>query len=313
MATLKDSQSGARYVLGCEQEVGRAERCAICLPDPSVSALQASLRWSASEGWQVKDLGSKNGTFLDGKLIDAKEWHPLLPGAVLGFGDPSRAFVLSEASAPVPMAVPMNSQASPRLVVDGVLVLPTDDAPLATIYRGPRGDWLLELPDAVTVLSDQDEFTCGDQRYRFLGGDLRSTTPTSDVRVPVSLDDCHVHLAVSRDEEHVEVCCELRGEKHSLGSHAHDDLLLALARHRAADRAQGLPETSCGWVYQDELATALGTTREQVNLDVFRIRQQFAKLLFAKLQMQGAAQVVERRPRTGQLRTGLLHVTIEKV
>jgi hypothetical protein len=305
MATLKDTKTGALIFLGGEQELGRAARCAIQLDATSVSALHASLRWAASEQWQVKDLGSRNGTQINGKHLSDKEWHSFSRDDTLVFGDST--WVMIDDGPPRPLVVPLGG-GEPREMTDGVFVLPSDDAPLVTIFRNAHGDWQLELPDLVAVLGDQEIFSCASVRYRFIAGAGRATTPTANIEAPQGLEDCELGLRVSRDEENIEVSAKVRGKTSALGSHEQDFLLLALARHRLADRAQGLPETSCGWVYQDEVADALGVTRELVNVYVFRIRQQFAKM-----QLQGAAQIIERRPRSGQLRIGLARIDIERL
>jgi hypothetical protein len=86
----------------------------------------------------------------------------------------------------------------------------------------------------------------------------------------------------------------------------HNYLLVTLARHRLKDAAAGLPEAECGWIYQDDFAQDPMMMSPQLNLDVHRIRRQFAAA-----GVQDAANVVERRPRTRQLRigTGRLSVT----
>jgi len=50
------------------------------------------------------------------------------------------------------------------------------------------------------------------------------------------------------------------------------------------------------------------TTAPQINLDVFRIRKQFAAL-----GLPDAANIVERRPRTRQLRIGTFHIHISNL
>jgi hypothetical protein len=85
-----------------------------------------------------------------------------------------------------------------------------------------------------------------------------------------------------------------------LGSRSHNYLLLTLARARSEDRKNSVPEAACGWVHQEDLLSALHIPATQLNIDVFRIRQQFAKV-----GLPGVANVVERRPRSKQLRLGI--------
>jgi pSer/pThr/pTyr-binding forkhead associated (FHA) protein len=47
------------------------------------------LRWTG-EHWDLKDLGSRNGTFLDGNRIKSGEEHEVQKGATISFGKPEQ-------------------------------------------------------------------------------------------------------------------------------------------------------------------------------------------------------------------------------
>ena len=66
-----------------------------------------------------------------------------------------------------------------------------------------------------------------------------------------------------------------------------------------------MPDTSSGWVYQDDLEHDPSMAAERLNVDVFRIRQQFAEA-----GVLDAARIIERRPRSRQLRIGTRNLTI---
>src|ERR1700674_5110506 len=55
--------------------IGRAPGADIVLDDPEISRLHASLETRAEAVW-VKDLGSENGTFIDGSRITSNLWKP---------------------------------------------------------------------------------------------------------------------------------------------------------------------------------------------------------------------------------------------
>jgi len=63
--------------------IGRAPVCDIVLADPHVSRYHAELRWDPQQGWQVRDLGSHNGTFVNGRRVSTA---PLREGDVLSVG-----------------------------------------------------------------------------------------------------------------------------------------------------------------------------------------------------------------------------------
>ncbi len=63
--------AGRRYKLGEGQYViGRRSDCHIFVPDMRVSRQHARL-WRDGEGWSVEDLGSNNGTFINGVRLQA--------------------------------------------------------------------------------------------------------------------------------------------------------------------------------------------------------------------------------------------------
>ena len=110
-----------------------------------------------------------------------------------------------------------------------------------------------------------------------------------------------LRFEVSRDEEYVRLAARYRGSELDLGSRAHHYTTLALARLRAEDQgSSGLPESSWGWIGSSELIRQLASNETKLSVEICRIRQQFAQLGFAD-----AADVIERRRGTGQLRLGI--------
>jgi hypothetical protein len=70
--------------------LGRGGEAQIRLPDPSVSARHALISFSHG-GWWIEDLGSRNGTVIDGETIASET--KLQPGNVLQFGAMNLRFV----------------------------------------------------------------------------------------------------------------------------------------------------------------------------------------------------------------------------
>ena len=66
--------------------VGRSRSCDLVLSAGDVSGEHAVVQWSADH-WELRELGSRNGSFVDGERVAAGERAPLRLGADLGHGD----------------------------------------------------------------------------------------------------------------------------------------------------------------------------------------------------------------------------------
>jgi hypothetical protein len=73
--------------------VGRAGNCDIVLPDPSVSKLHAHLRKLPDGSYEVIDVGSQNGTTVNGAKLVANTGRPLKQRDSLLFGKVASKFV----------------------------------------------------------------------------------------------------------------------------------------------------------------------------------------------------------------------------
>ncbi len=77
--------------------VGRLPDCDVVIDDPSVSKRHATITWSgADRRAYLEDLGSSNGTFLNGALVDAEVPIRLQDGDELSFGSARFVFLLAE-------------------------------------------------------------------------------------------------------------------------------------------------------------------------------------------------------------------------
>jgi hypothetical protein len=284
--------------------IGRSKVSSLQVSEVYVSAQHATIRWTG-EHWELKDLGSRNGTFLNGAPLLVGAPSTLRPGDVIGLGSPDEAWEVENADPPQPMIVPAVGD---PVVIDGaVQAIPSPDNPVVTLYRAPDGEWKLERPDeGVVGLCDEATFEVDGTTWQFFCPAVFAATRTSEHGVRV--EKIRLAFSVSRDEEHVELEAQRGAERLSLGSRAHNYLLLTLARHRLDDLQAGFPETSCGWVYQDDLIKSLSISSGQLNIDIFRIRK-----LFSSHGLAAALDVVERRPRTKQVRIGAGDITISNL
>lgn len=298
VAVLRNRRTGQRCIVQPDCVIGRSRDCALQLEQTQISSRHAQLRWTGTE-WEARDLGSRNGTFVNDRRLDPGVPERLRKGAVISFGVAEQVWVLDDDGIPQPMIVSLTDGVVSPLTQD-LVGIPSPDNPQATIYRSAEGAWILEPTDRPSlVLENGATFRVGEQDWRFVCYDLAPPTTVSSQAPAVPA--ARLSFAVSRDEEHVELTLICNGKRFELGSRARNYLLLTLARHRLADAATGLPETSCGWIYQEELADQLGTSVGQINVDVFRIREQLRTLNLPAL-----PEVIQRRARIKQLRIGFV-------
>lgn len=305
MAFLLEITTARTVPLEPEHSVGRAPVCSLLLDSDYVSAQHALLRYDG-EGWILRDLASMNGTWLNDHRIPAGLEQRLERGSRVAFGSQTSAWELVDDSPPAVMVVPLDGD-PPVLIEGDLLALPSAEDPRAMIYRGPGNSWLLEEGDALPVpMSNLRVFRCGGRAWRFsCPTSVRATTRAEATPIQVPLQNVTLEFVVSLDEEHVEVRACSDRHVFDLGERVHHYLLLTLARARLDDRRNGVPETSAGWVDLETLCQHSSVTRTQINVEVFRIRQQL--IVSGILDASG---IIERRP--GQLRIGSGHVTVSR-
>ena len=87
------TRPGAVWLLKPENTLGADPANDVVLNDKLVSGRHARLRWDGA-GWWLEDLGSKNGTFVNGERIAAFAAHKVALGSKIQLGDMD--FVLQE-------------------------------------------------------------------------------------------------------------------------------------------------------------------------------------------------------------------------
>jgi pSer/pThr/pTyr-binding forkhead associated (FHA) protein len=82
---LAGAQEGRTWQSDRLLQVGRLPNFEVALDDGSVSRQHAEVAFT-SKGWVVRDLGSTNGTFLNGGRVGRAE-HNIRKGDIIQFGD----------------------------------------------------------------------------------------------------------------------------------------------------------------------------------------------------------------------------------
>ena len=303
---MLEARTGRLITLDARALVGRSAACPVVVDDPRASAEHAAIAWSG-ERWEIRDLGSLNGTWVDGRRLAAGERAALRRDTRLGFGSADGAWILADDRPAGPTA---RNEATAELVPapSGLLALPSADDPRATIFRRGAGPWQLELGAELRAIADRELIELDGVRWSvFLPGDLGAVPTTLEADgAPPALGDAALWFTPSLDEEHVEVRVRVDGGGESvLASRSSHYLLLTLARARIEDARAGVAADEAGWVYASDLAGMLRYGAERLNIEIFRARTVFARLGFVD-----APHLIERRPSSRQLRIGIarLHV-----
>lgn len=292
MAILKELATGAALPLAARIVVGRAATASLRVQDPRVSGEHATVRWTGG-GWEVRDLGSRNGTFVRGIRVAPGEAVALAAGAQLSFGDPAAQYELIDAAAPGPVARELRTGRW-LAAQDGMLALPSAERPETVVYGDPAGGFFAESGDERRAITDGELIEVGGQAF---GLSLPETADgTATVERAARLDAITLRFGVSRDEEHVVLTVVNRGRPNPLEPREHGYVLLTLARQRLDDRA--LPPGEQGWIDRDRLLRMLQLDANGLNVAIYRARGQLAAV-----GVDDAAGIVEVR--RGQRRIGI--------
>lgn len=304
MAELRRTDGSRSCLLMTEHLVGRGPQCALRLSAGYVSTQHALIRWDGFS-WELLDRGSRNGTQLNGALLESGRAYRLLKDAVLTFGHADERWAFVDAGEPQTMAVSLETGQA-LLGAQGLIGLPSSKSPECTLYLVQDGGWKIEQANGeVDDVVDGQIIECAGQKFRFCCPTSNSATEalslSGEAVVPT------LHFAVSSDEDFVELTLEYPERRVPLGSRSHNYLMLTLARQMLADRSANLPEASCGWMDKDALADGFKMTPQQVDGEVFRIRKHFTQHGLPE-----STSIIERRPRTKQIRLGLMALKIER-
>jgi hypothetical protein len=308
MGLLLHARTGRLVTLVARSLVGRAPSCCVRIEDRHASAEHAVLSWDG-ERWEARDLGSLNGTVVDGQPLAASDRRPLRRGSSVGFGVADDPWILADDRGAGP-AARNGATGEIRHASGGLLAIPTTADPQATVFRADDGGWLIEVGGEARVVRDRDRLTIdGAEWTMFLPLAIDPIPGTLKVHgKDVTVESLGLEMIVSSDEEHVDIVLEMPGgDPVPLPARSSHYTLLTLARARIDDGARGVVEAERGWVYARDLADALGYTPERVNVEIFR-----ARALFAKIGVVDAARLIERRASSAQLRIGVPRLRVKR-
>lgn len=298
MAILRGHQPDREVSLPPRCLIGRSRACDLVIAGRNVSSEHAVLEWNGSV-WQLRDLGSRNGTFLDGRRLAAGEQCPVSRGAEIRLGRQATPWVLSDDTAPMLMAVKL---ATGECAVGawGYLALPDASHPELGICQTDQGAWTAECRNESFPVEDRGIVTTPDGSAWRVYLPLGIEHTLKDDGGPVLLEQLALRFAFTRDEEHVELTVHAQGASHELKARAHHYPLLVLARQRLTDQRAGVPLSEQGWTYIEDLLKMLKIDDNHLNISIHR-----ARLQLSALGVVDAVGLVERRSLKRQIRLGV--------
>lgn len=280
--------------------VGRAATCFLRVDQALASSEHAVVAW-AEGSWSVRDLGSRNGTYVDGQRLTPSVSTPLSRGTRLAFGDPEDAWVLEDDAAPEPMALALTDR-EVCIGSDGLLALPDEEDPRLSIFVAGDGRWHFDDGTDQVPARDQQVVVVDGAAWCLLLPSASDATPFLDTAL--ELDTAAFRFGVSANEEHVELTVEGADGTCELEAREHWYVLLTLARIRSEQ--QDRPASERGWVDRAELLKMLGMSANAFNVAIHRARRQLVAA-----GVVGASGVVEVR--RGERRFGSDRITIARL
>jgi hypothetical protein len=291
MARLSSPLRPDGVTLPARALVGRSPGCAVVVRDPRVSGEHASLVWQ-EDRWILRDLGSRNGTWLGARRLGPGERVALNPGDWFAVGGEDLALTLLDASPPGVRA--RGPAGEERAATGEVLLLPDPENALYAVVVGEDGAIWVEDREGQRAPA-VDGMVLSTEGGPWTLAVPESQPGTVDVREAPAIT---ARFSVSRNEEHAEMEILVGDVVHPWPAKSYVYLLLTLARARLADA--DLPESEKGWMHQEDLASGLRIHPGSVGVYVHRARQQAADLGPGV-----ASRLIERRRGSRELRFGL--------
>lgn len=298
MGTLLHRSTRTRHPLATRTIVGRNPMTQLWVKDRLVSNEHAVI-WYEEGAWWVKDLRSRNGTFIGGHSLPSGEARALEEGDVLSFGPASDPWEFVDSGPPTAYAIHTETHRT-LTAADDLLLIPDEEDPTVAVFSDGMGGWNIERDGELRAGNKVHEVEVDGSFWTLYLPFQNMSTWTETLATP-SLPS--LHFFVSSDEEHVEL--EVRAESTvRLPARTHTYFLLILARQRMRDREGDIPDAEQGWLHITDLCRMLKIDRATLNQRVFRARQQLAST-----KQLAAADVIERRSQSGQLRLGSQRVS----
>lgn len=290
MATLLNLKNSEKINLLALHLIGRhPSSCHMVLNNPKASRVHATISWDG-EVWSIQD-NSTNGTWVNGTRLLPNTNQTLKVTDRMYFSNPDVGiWEVEDVEPPKSMLQPQTANAS-VVVLQDIVVLPSEEAPELTLYLSQDGHWVCESDMGTSVLYDGNKVGVSGMIWRFIEASGCAETVQIEAR-PDGPSGVGIHFIVSQNEEHVSMTMSISEHQLDLGERSHHYLLLLLARKYAEDKAAGLTELEQGWLEKEQLVKMLQLDEIHINMQIYRFRKQLLKALPENVALP---QMIERR------------------
>jgi hypothetical protein len=217
---LTHPETGEVRPLLARSLVGRSPACNVRLASSSVSGEHALVVWTGM-AWEVRDLGSTNGTFVDGQRLESGRAVSLSARALVGFGEPAPGWWVPGHTAPGLVAVDLGSGKA-ALAESAILALPDEERPSLVVFEAGESGWVAEDVETAArqPVHDQSMLQVGGRVFRLELPTIHEGTPLA-AGGDASLARSPLRFEVSSDEETVRIWVTIRGRTVALDPREH--------------------------------------------------------------------------------------------
>lgn len=293
---------GEVLVIECGGILGRSPRVEFRRNEPVVSGQHAVIGYS-SAGWSLRDLGSKNGTWVRRRRLDSGERLILRVGDSIRLGKSATSLTVTDLDPPPLMAI--DEQGTVLCGREGVLALPGEERPELVLFCTKSG-YMMERAGTRSSIYSGQRIECQGQMYRVELPTVEGAD-TEQLKEVICLSQAWATFEISEDQKHVRITVACDEKEVVIPSRSFCALLVLLAQRRIDDEMKGISGSESGWIGRQELVEELAVTPEKLNLDLHRARRALAAFGVAETD-----RLIERRQEAGLLRIGFAGVEMSR-
>lgn len=311
MGYLISKRNDEKLFLRSQNIVGRSyHKSDLFIENINVSRIHATIEWYASE-WRVRDL-SRNGCYLNNKLLKKQKRYTLAKGQTLCFGPiGSEEFLVGDLTPPQDLLIPLEKQSECTKLKD-INKIPDNSCPeFLLIFEHRLSQW--KLIDLSKEADSEERVTMlhhGSIIMTRMGGwqlfTARHQSATQDLGL-TNKSTPNLILSSSQDEESIEISISLDDFYYELGVKVHHYLILLLARKVSDDLTNNIDKSEAGWYDKKLLAKLCGMDVGHLDIQLHRYKKSLSGL-----EKKGILLGKSIESRRGQVRLYPAHISAYK-